>query len=177
MKGRRTRTAMLRSQSLILCKMLVTRAATTDDAILIAAHRRAMFADIPDSQDADLDTMTCNFEPWVARMIAADRYAGWIVSEAERPIASAGLFILDWPPHPFDPQGEQRGYVLNVYVEPQYRRRGLAHDLTEMCMAEAQRRGIRVITLHASDAGRPIYEGMGFKASKEMMYLKPAETV
>ena len=44
-----------------------------------------------------------------------------------RSVASAGLLILDWPPHPFDPEGELRGYLLNVYVEPEYRKRGLAH--------------------------------------------------
>lgn len=176
MKARWMGAAKLRPQSLILSRMLVTHAATTADAALIAAHRRAMFAAIGGSQETDLDAMTRSFEPWVTRMIAADRYAGWIVSDADRPVASAGLFIMDWPPHPFDPQGERRGYVLNVFVEPQYRKRGLAHDLTEMCMAEARLRGIRVTTLHASDAGQPIYAGMGFKASKEMMYVAP-ETI
>jgi ribosomal protein S18 acetylase RimI-like enzyme len=151
--------------------MLARREATASDAALIAAHRRAMFATMGGTRDADLDAMTRSFEPWVKRMIGEGRYAGWIICDGGRPVASAGLFIMDWPPHPFDPGGERRGYVLNVYVEPQYRRRGLAHDLTEMCMNEARRREIRVVTLHASDAGRPVYESMGFKASKEMMYV------
>jgi len=134
-----------------------------------------MFAAIGGTAQADLDAMTRSFEPWVVRMIAEGRYAGWIVSDGGRPVASAGLFIMDWPPHPFDPENERRGYVLNVYVEPPYRRRGLAHGLTEMCMAEARRRGIRVVTLHASDAGRPVYESMGFKTSREMIYVAPVE--
>jgi ribosomal protein S18 acetylase RimI-like enzyme len=56
--------------------------------------------------------------------------------DGDRPVASAGLLILDWPPHPFDPEGELRGYLLNVYVEPEYRKRGLAHELVERCMAK-----------------------------------------
>jgi ribosomal protein S18 acetylase RimI-like enzyme len=84
--------------------------------------------------------------------------------------------ILDWPPHPFDPEGELRGYLLNVYVEPEYRKRGLAHQLVERSMAEARRRGIRVVTLHSSPAGRAIYERLGFRATNEMMHTEPAES-
>ncbi len=154
--------------------MLVRREATVADAALIAAHREAMFASMASMANADLATMRRCSEPWIARMIEDGRYLGWIVRDGQRPVASAGLFILDWPPHPLDPEGEKRGYLLNVYVEPEYRRRGLAHDLVEMCMAEARRKGIRVVTLHASDAGRPIYEEMGFKRSREMIYVAPA---
>ena len=59
-------------------------------------------------------------------MLAEDKYVGWITSDGDRVIASAGLLVLDWAPHYLDPTGEQRGYVLNVFVEPEYRRRGLA---------------------------------------------------
>ena len=166
-----TGSASRRAKSPILGRMLVRRAATAADAPLIAAHRRAMFASMSIAAEPVLDAMSRSFEPWVARMIAEGRYAGWIVADGLHPVASAGLLILDWPPHPFDPQGGQRGYLLNVFVEPHYRRRGLAHDLVEMCMDEARKRGIRVVTLHASDAGRPIYESMGFKASSEMIYV------
>lgn len=153
------------------------REATAADAALIAAHRRAMFAAMGRSQEAALDTMARNFASWVARAIAERRYEGWIIADGLHPVASAGLFILDWPPHPLDPVGEKRGYLLNVFVEPDYRRRGLAHDLVEMCMIEARRRGIHVVTLHASDAGRPIYESMGFNAGNEMIYVAPAGEV
>jgi GNAT superfamily N-acetyltransferase len=110
-------------------------------------------------------------------MMREGKYYGWIATDAgrpTRPVASAGLLILDWPPHPFDPEGELRGYLLNVYVEPEYRKRGLAHQLVERCMAEARRRGIRVVALHSSQAGRPIYERFGFHATNEMMYAEPA---
>ena len=112
---------------------------------------------------------------WTERMIRGGKYYGWIATDAGRPVASAGLLILDWPPHPFDPEGELRGYLLNIYVEPEYRKRGLAHQLVERSMAEARRRGIRVVTLHSSQAGRPIYERFGFHATNEMMHTEPAK--
>lgn len=155
--------------------MLETRIATADDAPLIAAHRRAMFAAIGGTPAPILDTMSRSFEPWVARMIAEGKYIGWITQDDSRPIAGIGLLVLDWPPHPFDPAGEHRGYLLNVYVEPEYRKRGVARSLVERCLAEAHRRSLRVVALHSSDAARSIYDALGFRATNEMFYVDQGE--
>lgn len=151
--------------------MLTTRRATAEDTELITQHRKAMFADMRDAPDSILNTMARHFEPWVRRMIGEDKYAGWITSDGGRAIASAGLMVLDWAPHFLDPAGQQRGYILNIFVEPEYRRRGLAQMLTKECMAEAQRRGIRIVALHASQKGQPLYEKLGFRVSNEMLYI------
>jgi len=150
------------------------RTADTTDAALISAHRRAMFAEIHTLDESVMTALERRSVSWTERMIREGKYYGWIATEAGRSVASAGLLILDWPPHPFDPEGELRGYLLNVFVEPEYRKRGLAHELVERCMAEARRRGIRVVTLHSSQAGRSIYERVGFNPTNEMMHTEPA---
>ena len=151
--------------------MLETRRATVDDAALITRHRKAMFADMKDAPEPVLEEMARHFEPWVRRMLANDTYAGWVISDGNRTIASAGLLMIDWAPHYLDPAGEKRGYVLNVFVEPEYRRRGLAMTLMAECMDEARLRGIRVVALHASQKGQPVYEKLGFTASNEMLFV------
>lgn len=160
-------------KSPILGNMLIRRAATQADASLIAAHRKAMFAALDKSPEKALDTMSVSFEPWVVRVMGEGKYFGWVISDAGKPVASAGLLILDWPPDPLDPQGERRGYLLYVFVEPHHRKRGLAHDLVEMCLAEARHQGIQVIALHGSNAGRPLYESFGFRVSDEMVFVLP----
>ena len=149
--------------------MLETRPATPADAALISSHRRAMLAAMGRFEQGVLDAIRRASEPWTARMTEKGKYLGWITMDEGRPIASVGMLILDWPPHPLDPTGESRAYLLNVFVEPEYRRRGLARALIERCMAEAQRRNIRVASLHASDQGRPLYESLGFRATNEML--------
>ncbi|MGD0732689.1 MAG: GNAT family N-acetyltransferase [Terracidiphilus sp.] len=155
--------------------MLQTRTTTAADAALITAHRRAMFAAMGSGKDSILDAMARHCEPWVARVIVEGKYSGWITEDDGRPVGSAGLLVLDWPPHPLDPAGEHRGYLLNVFVEPEYRRRGVARALVDLCLAEAHRRSIRVVTLHSSDAGRPLYETFGFRATSEMLLVEPVE--
>jgi GNAT superfamily N-acetyltransferase len=150
--------------------MLETRTATIDDTALIASHRRSMFASMGGFDAKLLDRVRGASEPWISRMIAAGKYLGWITTHEARPVASAGLLILDWPPHPSDPDGEVRAYLLNVFVEEEYRRRGLARALLEQCLAEARRRSIRVASLHASAEGLPLYEQLGFRPTNEMLY-------
>ena len=159
----------------ILNRMLETRTVTAADAAIVTAHRRAMFAAMGRTQESILDAMSRNFETWVTRMIVEGKYAGWITENDALPIASAGLLVLDWPPHPLDPACEHRGYMLNVFVEPEYRKRGLAHALVDLCLTEAHRRRVRVVALHSSDAARPVYESFGFRSTNEMFYVEPVE--
>jgi GNAT superfamily N-acetyltransferase len=153
--------------------MFETREATVADAALITAHRHAMFTSMPNPKPSVLATMSRAFEPWVRERITEEKYLGWIVEEDGRIAGSAGLLIVDWPPHPLNPDSTQRAYLLNVFVEPAFRKRGLAHALIEQCLAEARRRHIRVVTLHSSDAGRPVYENFGFHPTSEMMFVEP----
>jgi len=106
-------------------------------------------------------------------MISDGKYLGWIIFDNQKPVASAGLMILDWPPHPFDPSGEARAYILNVFVERSHRRRGLARELLRLCLLEARRRNLRVVSLHASSEGRPLYESLGFRSTNEMLLTEP----
>ena len=58
--------------------------------------------------------------------------------------------------------------VLNVYVEPAWRRRGVAETLMRVVLDALAARGIRRIVLHASDEGRRLYERIGFVPTNEM---------
>lgn len=155
--------------------MLETRTATAADAKLITHHRRRMFVDAGRADNQVLDIMARNFEPWVAKAIEDGKYIGWLTSDGDRMVAGAGLMLLDWAPHPLDPRSTQRGYLLNVYVEPEYRRKHLASQLIETALAEARRRRIRVVALHSTEAGRPLYESNGFRRTNEMFYVEPVE--
>jgi ribosomal protein S18 acetylase RimI-like enzyme len=160
----------------ILFDMLETRNATAEDAKLITHHRRRMFVDAGRADNQVLDVMSANFEPWVAKMITEGKYFGWFALDGERVVAGAGLLFLDWPPHPLDPRSTQRGYLVNVYVEPEFRRRKLASHLIDFALAEARRRKIRVVALHSTEEGRRLYESNGFRRTNEMFYVEPVES-
>lgn len=108
------------------------------------------------------------FRRWLERKLADGTYVGFGAEAEGRLIAGAGLIVIDWPPHPLHPYESRRGYLLNVFVEPAFRGQGLAKMVVLAIEAEARSMGIGYMTLHASDAGRPVYERLGWVATDEM---------
>jgi hypothetical protein len=50
-----------------------------------------------------------------------------------------------------------------VLVHPDFRRRGIGRALLERCVEHLRERRVRCIKLDATPAGRPVYDGLGFK--------------
>lgn len=148
---------------------MLTRVATEGDAATIAEQRRRMFADSGQADAEAMQTMVANFAVWVRPRLADGTYMGWIVEDvAGRAVAGAGTWLMDFPPHWMDPR-PHRAYLLNFYVDPEFRGQGLARRLLELALEEARRMGVRVVSLHASRYGRPLYERNEFVASNEMI--------
>ncbi len=127
-----------------------------------------MFLDAGQPDDERMAEMLQAFLPWVRGKLLEDRYIGWLASEGSEIVGGAGLWLMEFPPH-FLQIGPVRGYLLNFYTAPDFRGRGLAKVLLKKVVEEARRRGCEVLTLHASESGRPIYEKNGFKQTNEMM--------
>lgn len=51
---------------------------------------------------------------------------------------------------------------MNMYTNPNYRRRGIASKTLDLLVAASKERGITSITLEATLMGRPLYEKYGF---------------
>lgn len=112
--------------------------------------------------------MTASFRVWIEPRLQDGRYFGYIAEEGDAAVAGIGLMLIDWPPHPSHPTEDKRGYVLNVFVEPQHRGRGLAKMLMGLGEAEMARRGVSFAILHATRMGRPLYEKIGWAQTAEM---------
>jgi len=45
----------------------------------------------------------------------------------------------------------------------------------DQALAAARKQKIRVVALHSTDEGRPLYESNGFRRTNEMFYVEPVE--
>jgi GNAT superfamily N-acetyltransferase len=143
------------------------REATPADIPEILRHRRGMYEDMGITDNRALDAMMPLSAEFLVNAMAEKSFRAWLAYDRERILGGGAVLISPWPPHPDDLEC-RRVTIINVYVYPEYRRRGIARQLMREILAWCKTQGFAHVTLHASDQGRPLYESLGFEASNEM---------
>jgi GNAT superfamily N-acetyltransferase len=149
------------------------RRATLADIDALARHRVGMYRDmavVPESQEERLFDASADY---FRVALASGEYLAWLATPASSPeniVAGAGLIVRSMIPRPgHDGTVEaHEAQIVNVYTEPDYRRRGIAALLMQHVLDFTRANGINRVSLHASDDGRPLYELLGFTATNEM---------
>ena len=144
------------------------RRASTDDLDTLVEHRENMFREIGYQGERAFEAMSKKFRVWLLEHMNAGDYLAWLVDAPDGSVAAGtGLWLMDWPPHMIG-QGLRRGNILNVYTKDNFRRLGLARALMDTALAWCRENEIDTIILHASAAGKSLYESMGFAPTNEM---------
>jgi GNAT superfamily N-acetyltransferase len=146
---------------------ITIREATPSDIPEILRQRRGMYVDMHYDDISALDAMTQLTAGYLAKAMAEGSFRAWFACEDARAVAGGAIIISPWPAHPYDLEC-RRATILNVYTDPAFRRRGLARQIMRTMIDWCRSEGFARVTLHASDAGRHLYESLGFEASNEM---------
>jgi GNAT superfamily N-acetyltransferase len=150
-----------------------------DDADIIARHRAEMFLEMGLLPQPLYGEMIAATRDYLAEAMPTEEYIGWLGTPVDSPqeiVGGAGVLQRRLPPHVLSGRPDigiakgRQGLVLNVYTEPAWRRRGVAEFLMRQVLASAADYGLETLVLHASTAGRPLYERLGFVATNEMRY-------
>ncbi len=152
------------------------RRATISDAAVIADHRVRMFRDMGQVPSETLAaTLLTESTPALAAWLRDGSYIHWLaVDRRDQVIAGAGAQIKEQLPR-ISQDGTRivtgpLPLVVNVYTESDWRGQGVARALMVVVMAWATGEGCDRVVLHASDAGRHLYESLGFVATNEMRW-------
>jgi GNAT superfamily N-acetyltransferase len=143
------------------------REATVDDLAIIMRHRRGMFSDMGFREEAGLAAMEATSAAFMRAGLESGSYRGWLAETQAGIIAGGGVVVVGFPSAPHDP-APRRAWIINMYTEPQYRGRGIGRVIVEAAVAWCRDQGFATVFLHASAAGRHLYEEMGFEPSNEM---------
>ena len=144
------------------------REVSLEDLRIVLRHRRGMFFEMGHRDEAQLDAMETASAPFFEQGLRDGTYVGFFaVDEEARVLAGGGVVLLAYQPSPLDPR-PRRPFVVNMYTEPEHRRRGLAGRLMEAMIAWCRREGYASLFLHASAEGRPLCEELGFEPTNEM---------
>ncbi len=140
--------------------MIQIRLAGPEDAAAIASHR------YPGESGGHLAV----YADWLPGAMSDGRYLGWLAMQGGQVIGGAGLLLLHWQPSRTDPN-PVRGRVVNVFVEAEFRRQGVARNLLQTLLAEARNLRLGVLNLGSNAEGRSLYNSLGFQASETEMWL------
>ena len=144
------------------------RIATAADTEVLIRHRRMMWWDMGRRDEAQLALMEAAAREYFPTAIADGWYRGFLATgEDGEVIGGGGVVISAWPGI-LGQRKPQRAMILNMYVEPSHRRKGVARALLRAMIDWCRENGFADVSLHASEDGRPLYEQLGFKPTNEM---------
>ena len=152
---------------------LLIREATRDDVSEILRQRRGMYLDMGYEDSASLATMLSTCEPYLSRALYDGSFRGWLALSGQRFVGGGAVVISPWPSHPYDLEC-RRATILNVYVDPEFRRRGIARRLMRTMIDWCRLQKFAAVYLHASKDGRHLYESLGFAPTNEMKLKLPS---
>lgn len=145
-----------------------TRRARAADLQHILHHRLAMFEEMGFRDAAVLDRVEADSREYFIEALRIGTYVGWMAEDSSgKVVGGGGIVVADWPGFPAERRAK-RAWILNMYTEPRARRCGVARKLMEAMIEWCRCGGYGSVSLHASAAGRPLYESMGFQPANEM---------
>lgn len=98
----------------------------------------------------------------------------WVVKTDDQIVASGAMSLVSVAPVPGD-VNPRVGYLHSIYTDPSHRHQHHARQIVERAIHACRELGIRRVMLSASEAGRPVYEQLGFVAVPDAMRLVIAD--
>jgi GNAT superfamily N-acetyltransferase len=149
---------------------LTFRPATSGDLEVVLHHRREMFREMGGKYRESLPQFESASRRYFETALKDGGYFGLFAEFSGQIAGGGGVVMADWPGSPLNLE-PRRAWLLNIYVEPQHRRQGLAKAITQALIEWCRQNGFGSVALHASEYGRELYEKLGFRPTNEMRLL------
>lgn len=121
--------------------------------------------------DISMDEVERKSEEYYINSLNSDKHTAYLVFDNDSFVGTGGVSYFQVMPTYHNPTGK-KAYIMNIYVRPDYRRRGIATKVLDLLVKDAREKGITAISLEATWMGRPLYEKYGFvKMQNEMELL------
>jgi predicted GNAT family acetyltransferase len=150
------------------------RKTAIEDINLLVRHHSSMFKEIMELQEKDIilaefQKMEDLYRKKLNGEMDTGVFTGWVVEVDNVIIASGAVSICSMVPTP-DTSSYLRAYIHSIFTEKEHRHKQLALTMMLKIKKHCANNGITNIFLSASDAGRQLYEKIGFKKNNSFMH-------
>lgn len=150
---------------------LIYKKATIEDIKLLTKSRiEVLKAANRLSDDVDMEEVEAQSYDYYKKALSDGSHTAYLVFDGNRFIGAGGISYYRVMPTYHNPSGN-KAYIMNMYTNPDYRRLGIATKTLELLVADAKEKGVSIISLEATDMGRPLYEKFGFVKMHDEMEL------
>ena len=144
------------------------RATIGDIDILVKTRIEVLRAANKLCVDTDMSEVERQSYSYYQKALWDGSHIAYLVFNGNCCIGTGGVSFFQVMPTYHNPSGK-KAYIMNMYTNPKYRRKGIAYKTLDMLVKDSKSKGISAISLEATDMGRPLYEKYGFvKMNNEM---------
>lgn len=130
--------------------------------VLRAVHKLPKGADMGELEERSFQ--------YYQKALRDGTHIAYLALDGDRFVGAGGVSFFQVMPTYHNPSG-RKAYIMNLYTDPAYRRQGIAYRMLDILVQEAKAKGVRAISLDATEMGRPLYEKYGFVGMRDEMEL------
>lgn len=120
------------------------------------------------SDDVDMSLVELESYNYYQTCFEKDAHVAYLVYDNDKFAGCGGISFYEVMPTYSNSSGKN-AYIMNMYTRPNYRRQGIASKTLDLLIQEAITRGVKKISLEATEIGRLVYEKYGFIPMKDEM--------
>ena len=118
----------------------------------------------------DIDLIPA-LKDYYGRHMADGTFVSWLAVDGEKIVGTSGMSFVEKPPYFSCPTG-RIGLLSSMFIDPSYRRMGIAKELLSRVVDEARKYGCGSVQITASDMGVLLYTDFGFVKNGNFMQYK-----
>ena len=122
------------------------------------------------SDDTDMSKIKKQSYDYYKKALCDGTHIAYLIFDEDRFVGAGGVSFFQVMPTYHNPSGK-KAYIMNMYTNPEYRRKGIAYQTLDMLVKDTKSMGITAISLEATAMGRPLYEKYGFIKMNDEMEL------
>ena len=146
------------------------KAEAEDSELLVRTRIEVLGAANGLADSADMSEVEKQSRAYYEKALADGTHTALLVSDHGQFIGAGGISYYRVMPTYHNPTG-RKGYIMNMYTRPEYRRKGIAFHTLDLLIQDAREKGLASVSLEATEAGRPLYEKYRIKKKKNEMEL------
>ncbi|HEV2227007.1 MAG TPA: GNAT family N-acetyltransferase [Nitrososphaerales archaeon] len=139
-----------------------------DDVDLLVNHRLGLLLEVHPELETKIRGSEVWTREWIRNRLSDGELIGFLAKAEDGKVAGSGcIWLRNDLPRPTNPS-MIAPYLMSMYTAPEFRRKGVARLIVQGALKWCKERGYERVSLHSSEAGKPLYASLGFSPTTEM---------